>query len=668
MTNIATTIPQPLPQAQPQRLNRRQRRAAKALGRDQSVFTAPVFRDCEEFSAPAFHRLERMMARFGNRLSQEHREALFCIVHDLTRMANGGLKGRHVYDLDCGCGKTQSVIAWLATLAHSDKPWSVAVCSTRVEDLCDIKQQLMEHHDVPEHLIGLKHSYKHDKAKAEAERSGYAALPATDDNDQRPILLVTHNRVRGSNGDVAIDEYRGQKRSLVIWDKSLIVSSHLAVDCMTIKQGVYWLKPAVEALEPEEPLRAAHDYLSEVWGRLEQDMDRQRTGAEPSQIAAVPLHPDTLEAHIKALPHDMPKRKAMISFLKMTQEPLRVVAETSQGGGGFVQYHVAVPSDLDTVAVLDASYNIRKLEHMDASMKRSGPWQRVQRFKRYDDVTVHWLNAVSGRGSVTQDFMSRRETRKIAKEVVEVVQDIPEDEAVIINTFLAKDARDKAGNVHRRFDTRQILKDDLYLVGIDTKAVLANGKPRFVWLTHGNGTAVSKHSYCSNIIFVGVLHRSAADIAGAIVGQRNDLLAQVSGKDIKNVERSEIAYNLHQAMLRGSARITEGNKAMPMKVWLMHYDTSVKGELEKVMPGICWTDWEPKHLQVVTRKVSDAADKIVAALQELDPEVAKVSTKKLRALAGLEDMPKMTFVRAIEEAGGQLPDWRKEGRSLVRHG
>ena len=71
---------------------------------------------------------------------------------------------------------------------------------------------------VPEEEIGLLHSYKFDEDIAEeymnGERSqlpeGYASLPSTDDNENRPFLLVTHNRVRGKSDVEMYNSYQGK--------------------------------------------------------------------------------------------------------------------------------------------------------------------------------------------------------------------------------------------------------------------------------------------------------------------------------------------------------------------------------------------------------------------------------------------------------------------------
>ena len=103
-------------------------------------------------------------------------------------------------------------------------------------------------------------------------------------------------------------------------------------------------------------------------------------------------------------------------------------------------------------------------------------------------------------------------------------------------------------------DMRRVLERDLKAAGMDTKATLKPAsdddkpKPRFRFLTWGQETAINDHRDCPNVVFAGVIHRSETDLAAAIVGQQDNLLAQVLGSQIVEVRRSENAHALYQAM------------------------------------------------------------------------------------------------------------------------
>src|SRR3546814_17814135 len=73
----------------------------------------------------------------------------------------------------------------------------------------------MIEYGIPEAEIGLIHSYGNRPDEF---------LPPTEDNANRPILLLTHARVRGRKDTTAYN-YRGQQRDMMSYDESIFVSA-----------------------------------------------------------------------------------------------------------------------------------------------------------------------------------------------------------------------------------------------------------------------------------------------------------------------------------------------------------------------------------------------------------------------------------------------------------
>ena len=342
------------------------------------------------------------------------------------------------------------------------------------------------------------------------------------------------------------------------------------------------------------------------------------------------------------------------AFLDIAQSPLRVVL-TSQGGGGVIKYEVVVPTELRNVAVLDASYAIRDLGKLDKSIKEDAAFDG--KIKSYSKVIVHQLRSWSGRLSMDKEFEhKRREDRKVCQEVIEVIKSIPEDQAVLVFTFKA----------NAKVDAAEVLKADLIAAGVDVDATVANGKPRLAWLTWGRENSVSEFSYCRNVIFAGVLHRGEVDLAGAVAGQSDDLTVDMNTKSLKDIERSEIVYGLHQAMNRGSCRDTINGEAVPMSVWLIHWDKSIQKPLSDVMPGLVWQEWGAKFMEAMTFKIEGAVEKIGEYLHDLPETVSKVSVIAIKRDVGLSDMSTSTWKVAVLEAAAQSVTWTKDERSFVR--
>jgi hypothetical protein len=279
--------------------------------------------------------------------------------------------------------------------------------------------------------------------------------------------------------------------------------------------------------------------------------------------------------------------------------------------------------------------------------------------KRYSQVTIHHWNHRSGNRSTSREFAERNpDDRTMAREVVEVVKQLPPDEAVLIFTFKTKQAKPP--------DFVSVLKDDLQRAGVDPDAKLADGRDRIVFLTWGRETSLSEFSYCGNVIFAGVLHRSYHDLAGEILGQRRDLLGELSGDEIEDVRRSEVAHRLYQAMSRGACRVVQGAEACRMNVWLPHWDEEVLDLLTKAMPGVQIVDWETVHVAADKASWEEVAETIVNYLGNLSQDVRKRSIQRLKKDCDLKGVSTKHFRKARDEALRRVDGWCLVGGSVAR--
>jgi hypothetical protein len=191
----------------------------------------------------AFSIVARDLKGFGNRLNDNHRQALRRMLETYSSMAYGETTGRIAFDLPTGCGKTQSVIAWCQAVHETQSGHSAVIATSKVEELCEMKRKLIAK-GLPDESIGLIHSKNYDPDLAQEwlrirdpsmlkqpGRSGvteYASLPKTTENETRPFLLVTHSRMqsRRTNLDL-LNTYQSNPRSLVFWDESLLEHSRI---------------------------------------------------------------------------------------------------------------------------------------------------------------------------------------------------------------------------------------------------------------------------------------------------------------------------------------------------------------------------------------------------------------------------------------------------------
>lgn len=619
----------------------------------------------------AANHLKLDLFRYGNRITPAHGDALTAILHKYTFLATRIQTGRWVFDLDTGMGKTTSVIAWVTAVLELRFPFSIAVATNHVEALCRIKEALIANGVDPE-KIGLMHSKRYAPDKAEAACRGddpkvakkYASLPATDRNYERQVLLATHERLRSKAKLHEFNIYHDRDRDLVIWDESLLATESTQVPLHEIESALGWLAPMVFRARNRDPERAkqeaAVEYLEECTRLLQDEVQALSSDGYVARTLDLPVQTDAqidgytrlIRTAFRRYRGPANQASALPDLLAMVGEPVRVVM--TGGDPVVVQTSVKVPDELERVVILDASFPIRELEKRDPRIQHDPSFNG--RVKRYSQVTIHHWKRGAGRGSIEREFRQERdEDRLLSREIVEVLQYVPPDEAVLIFTFKTE-----------RLDLGAVLRRDLRAAGIDTIAKLPDGRDRFSWLTWGRETSLNEFGHCAHVIFAGVLYRSFEDLAAATLAQGRDLLAKVDGGDVEEVRRSEVAHGLYQAMSRGACRFVDGVEARKMDVWLPLYDEKILELLATAMPGIQTTDWDLVHVEAGRASFEEVAEVIVGYLGNLPSEVREVPIKQLKADCGLEKVGRRTFQRARDEALEQLRIWTVVRQSLRR--
>lgn len=297
-------------------------------------------------------------------------------------------------------------------------------------------------------------------------------------------------------------------------------------------------------------------------------------------------------------------------------------------------------------------------------------------FVSYRNVEVHHLSHGGGRSSITEAF-TKKGSKPLVKEIVEYIKTIPDDEGILMFTFIPKMKRTADGQSIARVDFEKDLRKALDKEGIDTKkqkVVDDRGElqDRFAWLTHGNETSVSKYRYCKNQVWVGVLYHSLGHIAASITGQRDDITTPLPTKHLHETSLGEVAYAYHQGFGRGPSRVVKNGVAGAQKVFIVLSQADVGGireRLEKALPDLQWHDYAAKYIDGFKSKQAKLADQIAEHLEGLEandlPDGYKVSTAKLKRALGQENVCKRAFTRAADIADKALFNWNRGGRSFV---
>lgn len=586
----------------------------------------------------ALRRLCAALVASGTRPTPEHKDALQCLLAAFTAMSAGDLGGRYSFPLPAGTGKTSAIVAWVAeAIAAFDEPPTVAVAAYTVEALCKLKRSLIDA-GVPAELIALIHS------KSDASEPS----DAKEDAEGRPVILVTHSRLRDGYLD-AYRHYRGKERSLVIYDESLIGAVGYSGLCNSERKLIEYALSLTGHAEAD--LSA---YLTEICRRI--DM-ASASGSEVFELPETHYHRvgSQLDGLVRRHGLSKPQRTGLRELLRLAGKPVRFLPDKD----GVISYRRLFPDSLKNIIVLDASAPLRLLAKADrtietvTSIEVKGSEKPMTSFKRYDGITIHHMKRGGGRTSVEADL---REGHFVS-EIVHVLKTMPETEAALVVCFKARPGADYVAS----------LKSALREAGIDPDATHPSGKPRICFLTWGNETSLNDFVHCETVILWGIIHRDQPELIAQALGQLDDLRLTVSGGDASNLMASEVAHSAYQALCRGSCRITDDGQAAPMKAYVIEHSDRVIWLLRHMFPGAKWLPWAPAagakvgKAEALSRQIATEWEKLAAEGHN------KNSARSLKSAVG-EKVASKTWQAALSIAHNLILEkgllWFKSSRGL----
>ncbi|WP_377158399.1 hypothetical protein ACFJIX_05845 [Roseateles sp. UC29_93] len=467
-------------------------------------------------------------------------------------------------------------------------------------------------------------------------------------------MLVSHARIRGQRDSSTFALHKGAKRHLLIWDESLITAD---------VQVLTWLdvKSAVERLLPELHDSCLAHWLRDALLAMQADLDAQRMGVKPQPIdLRGSLDLDEIQALACQLrsggsPLRVAAVKAVRQLTKLATHPISM-ALTGNGmsGDGLIRYTVAVPAELDNIAVLDASYPIRELTHNHAIL--DGTTSAMRTCKRYDRVSVRQLCLATGRTTL-QTHPDR--LKEMVSALAASVADIPMDEAILIFTFKGDDDATLLAKVRRELGER----------GVDLEARLFNGRARINWLTWGNETSLSEYSHCQHILLGGVLRRSPLDLSASAAGREDDLCYRPTSEQLRAIQLSEVAHCVLQAMNRGSCRnVDEDGMAHAMSLTVLADIKGLHEALAESLPGIVWKIVPDLKLGPLTQSLSA---RIKAHLLTQPASVNRLSIRSIKAGVAVPAdrqtwRDALTFALVFVRLQDPSQTWQRAGQSVIR--
>lgn len=650
----------------------------------------------------ATYRLTELLTEFGNVVSEGQRHRLATILGRMTMMATGhpATAGRYVFDMACGRGKTTSIRAFLGTVYRLnivDLP--VIIASSRVEQLCDLKRDLIKE-GVPEEDIGLFHSFKHDRETAHKVLTGQITRPdnfATEPSAYRhpayyKVVLLTHRRVKtgkGEEGSVPshpvdlkapfngvptisqamtyLDGDRIIKRNLMVWDEGLIASKTRTVELGALEAEYEVMQTAYVAdtgsfKNTTEAIETALQWIDDCVTVIKNEKERQKDKHLPPKAIDLPELPENKRRMLTLLFSGQWKDRSSVlpltltfgvclDLLRMSSYRLRLVLSNSSQA--ILRYDIELPNVCDRIVVLDGSYQIRTLEKIDPDLKdgyavASGTPTASE---RYDNVVLHRAHMSAGRSGLLEGVQNGTYAATLADFLRTKVAP---DEGCLI--FLFKDRNRGSG----RFDS--LVRDQLAEHGIDLTAKIQTSegeKLKYPILTWGLETATNSYSYCTHVLLPGIYHLPDHVAASLFIAQKRDLLTNVKHSDIKDVIDSEVFTAAHQAVMR-VVRTWDGDQAIARHLWVFYPTDKIEEALTSIMPGLKVEPWLVSTVKLPAYAL--LAQEIIEYLNGLQAD--KISTKSL-----LEQFPDTT--RAVRSAAldivkADIVGWKIEGRSFIK--
>jgi hypothetical protein len=614
-----------------------------------------------------------LVDRYDLSLSSTHELTLKMMLRDFAYMTVGLKQGRIAWPLSPGAGKSQSIIAFILALDRlklinpdTNKPYPVMVTSSRVAALCELVADLQKLGGIPE--IGQSWDSITEKGTGAfgllySSPNRDATRPPSPDAEDAQYLFTTHARVRRSRDESiepkfdirSLAQWRGIAR-MVFYDESLLVSDHWSIPKVSLFAALKSLDEYVlghnnddgnQQLRVDAVRCLQDDCLPLLKKELEEQIESKR---EPRLVYLPDRDYRRYREVLKPL-HRIPE--AIFDLLDIANRPLRVVPEgMNMMEGAFISFQIAIPSELDRVVVLDASYLVRSLCLADNSMMLADHPALREPLKTYQHVEGYFIQHGGGRRGIERSVAS---DQKMLREVAEIVKSLPADEDVLLVTYKDRKGANRYNNVKIRERFTAVLKD----AGINLD--------RVKWLTWGQETASNLYRDIPNVILAGVLHRSNWDLMGAFLGQKADLKLRLTPQELEDLSITESTHHAFQAIHRGTCRKMREGKALPMRFYVFYeHPRRMMRQLERVMPGVQWPQYKNRVLPTMEHKKETMAEKIAAHLNALPATVTSVSCQSLRSDLNLMQCKRTTFFLATNRALLTAAGWERRGKSIVR--
>lgn len=524
---------------------------------------------------------------------------------------------------------------------------------------------------------------------------------APEDADVAPVVIATHKRTRMVKDIRRLLDYKGRRRAVFI-DEGILASSAFGLKSDKAKNYLVEIQGAANAAlvkgtfkrtrtESREDAPATFDQnavelikLAEWAEEALAVYERERNMLKAQVVkAALGTENETAKKRIKisrsvALPEpdfDVDWAIAELKSQQVGELAHRILEAASVAPDSFtlvstgleesiLQHRRILPEELDRgVVVLDAGADVDALQNLDAALVNAEElpwWPRdpsgspvpASGLKEWPNVTLHWMQTPSGRGTLDNAKVFNQLVAAVAEFIAEHAR---RGDEILVCTYAGREQKliDRLpGSVHK-------LRRDLEVACGGTKRPDVD-----LWIrtTHwGLHHSTNAFQEARIVIGLGDYPISKADIQALILGQCNTLRdpADVRTRTVRDEAGDRIldhycATKLLQLAGRGRSRQVVGGKAKEM---IFAFTTARRRTAdllsEITMKGCSRVDWAlPEKLEEARAaqrsglknagapedtKTQQALSMLLPKLEGLRSDVhdVTVSSRSLRATCGL---------------------------------
>jgi hypothetical protein len=473
------------------------------------------------------------LVRDGNKITTDHKKDLETLAKVLAHSAFTASPKRLAVPLFTGGGKTQTVINHAAVISEEPYRKGLWIAVGTIAQIDEIAEALKEK-GVPESYIGKRHS-------------GKGSNVTSSNAGDYPILLVTHERIKMGDYE-ALMTYQGHPRQL-IWDEALLSTRAEHMNINRLVEDIGAGCSVIDVADSEGKARPAElltaNYLRALLNTIK--------NVEGKDLIDLPEHPGELDLG----------RVRHLKSLQVLEDPTSTRAMVDKEKHVF-WFVIQVPDEFQNIVILDASIRIKKLEQFDNSIEIVPMVSK----KDYSPVTIHFCKHYQGKHTVNDP----KKNVLLYQEIAEIIRG---KERIVCFHLPEKDRVEYAPQRLRHF-----------LGEADNVAFVSWGESKGV--NHLRDIQYGTH--------VGMIYRDINELKASIAGQKRKERYEVSDKEQREVQLSEHAEAVFQAISRLACRKIEDGKALPTEFWLFYPSRKILRLLEEVMPGVTIREYVPKVL------------------------------------------------------------------------